>query len=347
MITSLKLIHFRNFNETVFDFTGEKNFIIWNNGQGKTNILEALALLWGNSIQNLWFEEMIAFWSNYFFIECCYDNGETRAISYDVKTNKKQYLLNKKPTTRQRYIAQSHSCCIFSPMIMNIMYLSPSLRRDFIDTILCSSYPEYGTLLRSYKTIVTSRNKLLQAVAEKKAQSSEIDFWDDKLTASAKSIYSYRNELMRFFQKNIGEAALYFWWKIKNISITYESKLDASDFSGSLKQYLKENRERDIIIGKTARGPHVDDFNIIIDDTLSLTHFASRWETKSVMLWLKLLETVFIEKKQGKKPILIIDDLLSELDTIHKDLFTEKIKYYQTIISSIEEREMHWNIIKI
>ena len=90
------------------------------------------------------------------------------------------------------------------------MYLSPSLRRDFIDTILCSSYPEYGTLLRSYKTIVTSRNKLLQAVAEKKAQSSEIDFWDDQLTASAESIYSYRNELMRFFQKNIGEAALYF-----------------------------------------------------------------------------------------------------------------------------------------
>ncbi len=347
MIVSLKLIHFRNFTEQVFHFDGEKNFIIWNNGTGKTNILEAVCLLWWTPMGHLWFEEMVQFGATYFFIECEYDNGEKRAISYDAETNKKQYLINSKPTTRKKYRADSHSCCIFTPILMNIMYLSPSLRRDFLDTILSSSYPEYSDILKNYKTILTSRNKLLQAIGEKKADIHELDFWDDKFIHSAASIYAYRNELIQFFTKNIDETKKYFWEKITDIHIVYNSKIDIHNAEVALKTYLWENRQRDIIIGKTARWPHVDDFSILINTTLPLTHFASRWETKSVILWLKLLETVFIEKKQGKKPILIIDDLLSELDTLHKDLFTDKIKYYQTLISSIEHTKNQWNIITI
>ena len=92
--------------------------------------------------------------------------------------------------------------------------------------------------------------------------------------------------------------------------------------------------------------PHIDDFEIQVDN-IKLTNFASRWETKSVILWLKLLETSFIEKTTKKKPILLIDDLLSELDNNNKKILIDKIKYYQTFITSIEFKNKDKNIIKL
>ena len=94
---------------------------------------------------------------------------------------------------------------------------------------------------------------------------------------------------------------------------------------------------------KTHIWPHIDDFDIIIDN-ISLTKFASRWETKSIIIWLKLLEVSFIEKLTWKKPILLIDDLLSEIDEIHKNLLLENIDWNQVVIASINKLSEENNI---
>jgi DNA replication and repair protein RecF len=96
--------------------------------------------------------------------------------------------------------------------------------------------------------------------------------------------------------------------------------------------------ERDIILQKTQIWPHIDDFEIRVDG-INVTHYASRWEIKSIIIYLKLLEWLFIEKKTWKKPIMLIDDLLSELDDLHKNMLLKKIEYYQTFISSIYKIE--------
>ncbi|MCH2189113.1 DNA replication and repair protein RecF [Candidatus Gracilibacteria bacterium] len=347
MIRTLKLVHFRNFSEKILHFDAEKNALIGQNGAGKTNILEAISILGDRHIVPISFDEMVQLGQEYFFVECEYENGETRSISYDKNTKRKKYFLNNKPTIKKKYLESTHICCNFGPLFMNIMYLSPSLRRDFLDQVITTAYPHYSELLKKYKAIVTNRNKTLQSVQQGTSQASEIDFWDQSFVQLAEEIYVYRKELVSFFQAHINEAKEYLGDEADSITLEYLSKVDLNNPQTSLTEYLIKNRQRDIILGKTAIGPHVDDFEILVNSDLALAHFASRGETKSVILWLKMLETVFIEKKTEKKPVLLIDDLLSELDQNHTQLFTEKIKYYQTIFSSIQPIENIKNSITI
>ena len=116
------------------------------------------------------------------------------------------------------------------------------------------------------------------------------------------------------------------------------SKISENSVWEYIKNYLTKYLDRDIILWKTSIWPHIDDFDIKLD-WVSLSKFASRWEIKSVIIYLKLLEWIFIEKKTWRKPILIIDDLLSELDDNHKNILLSKIVYYQSFISNIIEEE--------
>jgi DNA replication and repair protein RecF len=178
-----------------------------------------------------------------------------------------------------------------------------------------------------------------------KCNKNDIKFWNEKFVEEATNIYRYRFKIVNFLKISIENTKEFFSWKIENIEFIYNTKVSEENTSQNLRDYLDKNIDRDIVLWRTPIWPHVDDFDILVD-WLQLSHFASRWETKSVILWLKLLEWIFIEKMTWKKPILLIDDLLSELDTNHKDMLLKKIEYYQTFISSITKTE-NKNIIMI
>ena len=346
MITSLTLKNFRNFKERSFHFELEKTFIIWENGIWKTNILEALSLLTHNSITWIDFEKLVNNWEEVFFISCDDDEWNTVSISFDQKEKKKTYIINGKKTSKRKLWEVFTKSVTFSPIIMNLMYLSPSLRRDFIDNILTNSYPEYEKLLKEYKKILKHRNKLLKNIRENKSSRDEIIFWNTQFIEKACELYQFRFIIVWFLEKHIKSAKEYFRGKIDDISFIYQHKIQKDDREGSIKKYLDENFERDIILGNTHIGPHIDDFDIEVN-SVKLIDFASRWETKSIIIWLKLLETAFIENITKKKPILLIDDLLSELDEDHKLMLVNKIKYYQTFITSIELKTQEDNLIKL
>ncbi|MDD3794080.1 MAG: DNA replication and repair protein RecF [Candidatus Gracilibacteria bacterium] len=338
MIKELKLINFRNFKEKIINNFEIENFIIGENGRGKTNILEALSQLGNNSITKLSLDDLVALGEDYFFIEIKNEDDNKYSFYYSKKEKKKNYMINNKKTTKKEFIDFSHSCVIFSPIVMNMFYLSPSLRRDFLDETLKSSYKEYEKLLKDYKKILKSRNSTLKAIGEKKVNESEINFWNNKFVEIASEIYKYRFKFINFLQESIINTTPYFSGKVENVVFEYKTKIDKENIKDSIKNYLNKNFKRDTILGKTHIGPHVDDFEVKIDG-VSLIHYASRGETKSVIIYLKLLEGIFIEKKTGKKPILIIDDLLSELDSEHKNMLLKKINYYQTFISNIYEEK--------
>lgn len=344
MISDIKLVHFRNFEWKKITDLSEKNFIIWENGKWKTNILEALSLLWNNSLSNLHIENLVEKWQNNFYVEYLDDQIGSVGISFDKEKKKKSYIINGKNVSKKKFIETTYKCVIFSPQGMNLFYLSPSLRREFLDNILLNSYSEYADLLKQYKKIVTSRNKLLKSIFEWKSQKTDIIFWDNHFINIAEKIYSYKFPLLNYFRSHLDTSREYFNGKIDNISLEYNTKVSPENVKQDIQDYLSKNFERDIILWKTAIWPHVDDFHVLVDG-ISLVEFASRWETKSVIIWLKMLETVFVEKKTGKKPILLIDDLMSELDENHKEMLTKKIKYYQTFISSISQLEENNNII--
>jgi len=346
MITTIKLVNFRNFHEKEISLNENKNFIVWNNWKWKTNILEAISILWWNTISWLNFENLCNKDSEYFFIEAINHNNKKISISYDRNHNKKKYLIDKKSVTKKIFKENTYCPVIFSPIIMNMMYLSPSLRRDFLDNILINSYPEYDKILKLYKNIVKNRNKVLKNINENKSEKNEIDFWDDKFILSASEIYKYRFKIINFIKLEINKFINVFNNKINTLSFIYISKVDESNIKDSLKIYLNKNIDRDILLKKTYIWPHVDDFNILIDN-FSISDFASRWEIKSIILWLKQIEIDYIEKTTWIKPILIIDDLLSELDNKHERDLLEKMNNYQTFISSIKEDDNFIKIIKL
>lgn len=340
MIKSLKLKNFRNFKDIEFIFENEKFFIVWENWKWKTNILEALSILNNNSIIWINFDMLVKKDENIFFIEYQNDNWNSIWLSYDKESKKKKYFVNKKITNKKNFIHNTNISVIFSPINMNMMYLSPSLRRDFLDQILINSFEKYNNLLKKYKKIIKNRNKVLKNIRENKSEKNEINFWNEHFIEISIEIYEYRFILIDFLQKHMNKSKEYFLWKIINIDFLYQSKIELDNIKNCMTKYLEKNIDRDIILATTNIWPHVDDFDIIVDDK-RLIEYASRWETKSIIIWLKLLETAFIEKITNKKPILLIDDLLSELDETHKNILINKIKYYQTFITSINK--LDWN----
>ncbi|PZM85057.1 hypothetical protein DLH72_02270 [Candidatus Gracilibacteria bacterium] len=336
MINSLKLVNFRNFSDKKIEKFELKNFIVGENGRGKTNTLEALSILGNNSILKLSLDDLVKVGEDYFFLEI--EDSEKGKIGfyYSKKDKRKNFLLNGKKITKKIFLENSYSCVIFSPIVMNMMYLSPTLRREFLDEVLKSSFYDYEVLLKDYKKILKSRNSCLKAIYEGKASKEEIFFWDKKFIEISEKIYNYRFQLIDFFEKSIKNIENYFSVKFEQICFNYVSKVSKNTVGQDIKKYLEKNIDRDIILGRTSIGPHIDDFDIILDG-ISLSKFASRGEVKSVIIYIKLLEGIFIEKKTGKKPILIIDDLLSELDDNHKNTLIDKIIYYQSFISNIRE----------
>ncbi len=357
MIKKLKIKNFRNFANAEFFFSEQENVITWENWKWKTNILEAMALFSWINFTKIEFDNLVKKNETIFFIEIELESSEIISISYDKQTKKKKYLLNWKNSSKKKIFEYSDKVVSFSPIIMNMMYLSPNLRRDFLDEILIKTFTDYKKILSDYKKILISRNKILKNIKENKSKKVELEFWDKKFINISTIIYNYRFWIDNFLKEHTKDFTKFFWNKIKNFNFKYISKINNNEklnkkekienIKTQIKKYLIDNTDRDIILSTTNIWPHIDDFWIYLD-WIPIIEYASRWEVKSTIIWLKLLEIKFIKKFTTKKPILLIDDLLSELDTKHKNLLLKNIKWYQVFITSIREDYNNiWNIIKL
>lgn len=345
MIGKLYLKNFRNFSHREISFLAGKNIIIWNNGKGKSNLLEAISLPVWWMVESLW-HYLLSKGSEVMYVK--YELTQwTLAYSYDGKSRKKKYFLGEKSTTPSKIRQNFPHIVSFHPMMMNLMYLGPSHRRDFLDRVIVSSFPEYQKILSEYKKVLTHRNKVLKNISLWKSKLSELDFWNEKFITWSCHIYNYRIKLIHFLQEQQQSLSQYFFWKVETTLFSYCTKTDLENPKVYLETYIRNNREKEIILRKTLAWPHLDDFDILVDST-PLIHFASRGEVKSVLLWLKFLETNFIERYSEKKDIVfLIDDLLSELDLVHRELLWNHIWKRQCIMSSIEDVNIDWNKIYI
>lgn len=340
MIKKIELRNFRSFENLDLEFENNINSIIADNGKWKTNILEAINLLCNNTSEQVGLENMIRNNTSTFFVRWFFDNSDwfeqEISISYSLDTKKKIISINKKAITQKKLDEIWEKSIYFSPIVMNLFYMWPGKRRDFLDNILWTCFPIYRDILKKYENVVKSRNKILKNIWEWNSKKEEIIFWDNKMIELAEEIYKYREILNSYIKNQISNFSSYFLGKVENIEYKYITKTDLNNIKWSIKNYLDKNLDRDIILKKTQIWPHIDDFDIIVDGK-SLTDFASRWETKSVIIWLKLIELNFIKEKTDKNPILLIDDFFSELDNKHINLLSTEIAKYQSIISTIND----------
>lgn len=336
-ILDLALFNFRNFSAKKIEFAHDLTVIIGPNGSGKSNILEAVGLLSGVRAKKVQSDlDLVKFGKSEAKIEGKIQvDGELRlTINWAVidETHvKKAFFVD---LFKKRFIdfIANLSIVIFEPQDLELVAGSPTDRRHHIDSQLTSCDRDYWRALFSYSKVLVRRNRVLASIAEGKAKTQELDFWDGRLLEHGMDISKKRQEYFEFL--NIVEASNWkreISWELKQSLLSQEK--------------LARNRSRDIEAQVTLSGPHRDDFRFIFRKK-DLAFFGSRGEQRMAVLALKIAELEYYRVKRGARPILALDDIFSELDWEHRQIVLAVADKQQTIITAAERDSVPKKILK-
>ncbi len=335
-INELKLVNFRNHTKFNILFDEKITLITGPNGIGKTNLLEAINFLsTGKSIKARYDKDLIHHNKNFATAAANILNKdgsyfvELQVIKKDDLSNlsTKKAKVNKVPKS-VTYFSGIFNSVIFTPEDLNTITGSPSDRRRYVDSILVQTDRLYKKNLSTYTRAIRQRNKILEKIAEFGRGWDEMGYWTKEALTSGLYIQDRRKHLFEF----LDEAASKMFLKLNNknseLSIGYkENKIS--------EERLEKHKDNEVYAKTTLVGPHRDDF-LVEYNKRNIAEFGSRGELRSAMLSLKIAEIEFIEKQTGERPVLLLDDIFSELDDFHKNAVMDIIDKQQTIITSIE-----------
>ncbi len=341
IVKSLELENFRNHSDTKIEFCERFNIFYGDNGQGKTNILEAIYLCAsGRSHRTTKDSELIKFGCDYFNISTLVNNsGLDRNINIKyINNQKKQIKINDIPLKKIGLLMGNLYAVLFAPEDLFIVKQGPGERRRFVDITLSQIKPSYFYNLQLLAKILKQRNILLKNIYSKTGLIDTIDVWNSKLAEVAANIILERKK----FASNLSELAQkqhMFITKNREI-ITFDYDCNFQIYNSNLKndiidmyiKQLEKSIDRDIAIGYTTIGPHRDDYDILINSK-SLKLYGSQGQQRSSVLSLKIAEIELINEETGQYPILLLDDVMSELDENRQRYLMDSIKNVQTFIT--------------
>lgn len=341
IVKSLKLENFRNHSDTGILFSDRFNIIYGDNGQGKTNILEAIYLCAsGRSHRTSKDSELIKFGCNSFQVETFVKNSgldKNISISY-LADHKKQIRINEIPLLKIGALMGNLYSVIFSPEDLLIVKQGPQERRRFVDITLSQIKPSYFYDLQLLTKILKQRNTLLKSISSNSALLDTMEIWNTKLAEVAASIIISRKNFARSLSMLAQNQHKYLTVEKEIISFNYECSFQISEDinkSSIIDKYvlaLEKNLTRDIALGYTTVGPHRDDFDILINQK-SLKTYGSQGQQRSAVLSLKIAEIELIYKETGEYPVLLLDDVMSELDDNRQKYLMDSITKVQTFIT--------------
>jgi DNA replication and repair protein RecF len=333
----LTLENFRNYGflDLLFSDKNEVSFIIGRNAQGKTNILEAVFLLaLTKSFRTSHQEDLIKWGEEYAKVTGEFDDQKLEVFLGNPPQPKRTLKKNNVKISTEKFIGNCQ-IVFFHPEDLNMLYLGPDLRRRYMDILNIQINKNYYRALKSFKRVLEQRNSLLKGINAGIGRESDLDVWDDQLALHGDFLTEERKKTVEFLNAYVQDIYSEIAGKKEEISTQYKCV-------SQLKKALLRSREADLRAQFTTVGPHRDDIEFTLNKRPLCAH-ASRGEYRSLLLALKLIELKFYKEKSGQKPLLLLDDVFSELDFERQKMLVQAIKDHQTIITATHLDNIIWN----
>lgn len=344
-ISSLELADFRNIVSLHMEFSQGTNILYGENAQGKTNILESLYMIsTTKSHRGVRDRDMIRFGMEESHIRSLIMKG---GIDYRVdmhlrKNKSKGIAINGQRIRKASELIGLLHIVFFSPEDLGIVKNGPAERRRFMDMELCQLDASYLHNLNQYNKTVESRNRLLRDMYQFPDLQDTLSIWDDQLINYGRQIIESRRGFISDLNEIVGDIHSKLSGNREHLTILYEPNTEADEFE----EKLRRSRERDIHMKSTSVGPHRDDFSFMDRDT-DLRRYGSQGQQRTCALSLKLSEIDLVKKVIGHRPVLMMDDVLSELDSGRQNYLLSTIGGIQTFITCTGLDEFVNNRFKI
>jgi len=350
ILEQLELVDFRNFVSKTFDLNDDVNVVWGKNASGKTNMLEAIYLLGtGNSFRARIIDEMVRFDQELGRVRgkirpslpaASKDLRDlevmvTKGMVVGVKTLKRKYLVDGTFKKKRDYVGYL-PVVVFRPENLGMLTGGSESRRDFLDEILCQVNEAFGRSLAVYTQALKRRNKLLDAIREGAVNRYSLTFWDGLLIKHGNVLSSERENLVNHINSLWKRSELF-----NNLKLVYDKSIISE-------VRLAQYKDEELAAGYTLVGPHKDDFRVITGpsspeaskDLRDLGVYGSRGEQRMAVLALKLGEIYFGEEKVNDKPLLLLDDIFSELDDVHKKEVLRVMQGRQVIVTTADKDDL-------
>lgn len=329
ILKSIIFHNWRNFLKNKFFFNPFLTIIIGENAKGKTNLLEGIYFIVNCfGFREKKEEELIFFNESKAEVEGSFILGDSQFnFKIILKKNEggveKNYFINKAKKKHTQYFKETPKTVIFSPKDLEIIDSSPLKRREYFNKFLSIIDPNYSYCLNNYENALKKRNKILQLEKDIKVLKEELLFWDNYLEKQAKIIQKKREDYINFLNNHSSLDNKFFLVEYLKNDFTQKK---------AQKLFLEEKKQKQTLIG-----PQRDDFRIFLLENSfkkDIHRFGSRSEQRLSLFWLKMNEIIFFENNFYTKPILLLDDIFSELDYKNQEVILKLIKKYQTVITT-------------
>ena len=331
IIKSLELANFRNYEELNISFDKGTNILYGDNAQGKTNILEAIYVsATTKSHKGSKDKEIINFNKEEAHIRTYLEkeNVETRVDMHLRKNKSKGIAIDGQKIKKAADLMGLLNVVFFSPEDLSIIKDGPAERRRFADMELCQLDSFYLYNLNHYNKIIGQRNKLLKDMYFQPELKETLNIWDSQLVSFGSKIIERREQ----FVKQLGDIIFDIHKKLsvgkEELVIAYEPDVSIEDFE----KQMKYNQDKDIRLKQTTTGPHRDDFSFVVNG-VDIRKYGSQGQQRTAALSLKLSEIELVKKISKDTPVLLLDDVLSELDSNRQNYLLNSIGNIQTIIT--------------
>lgn len=331
MIEDLRLQNFRTYTDDFFEFGKGVNIIVGPNASGKTNLLEATLLICKGGSYRAPDKELIRHGQEWARLDA-HINSQQRSVKIQLQAEfvKKEHAIG--GTVFKRLPAlRNVPAVVFEPNHLQLLTESPDLRRNFLDDIIEQTVPTFSQLRRTYKRALSQRNSLLK----QDFLPDQIFVWNVRLSELGGQVAAERMAFIDSHRAQLAEIYNKLAGKNLHADMTYETKLTKESYGSAMVKTLEARALTDKERGFTTIGPHRDDIGLWLGG-YPLASAASRGETRTVLLALKLLEVQSLEAARETKPILLLDDVFSELDGARRRALTEYLQDHQTFITTTD-----------